>query len=181
MHNFDNTDGYFPVALMQATDGNFYGTTAGIDNEVNGSIFQMTPSGNLTTLYKFDGTDGTGPIGLIQDTNGVLYGVTDGGGDVACGYDPSYGCGTIFSFDIGLGPFVETVPNFGAVGAPVIILGNNFKDVKSVSFNGTPALFTVKSASEILTTVPTAAKTGTVTVADRNGNLLSNGPFKVTK
>jgi uncharacterized repeat protein (TIGR03803 family) len=181
LHNFDNTDGYFPVGLMQATDGNFYGTTAGIDNEDTGSIFQMTPQGNITTLHTFDGTDGINPIMLIQDTNGVIYGATAGGGDVSCGYDPSYGCGTIFSLDIGLGPFVKTIPNLGAVGAPIIILGNNFKDVKSVSFHGTAALFTVKSASEILTTVPTGATTGTVTVTDHNGTFLSNVPFRVTK
>lgn len=181
LHNFDNTDGYNPVGLMQATDGNFYGTTGGINNEDTGSIFEMTPAGNITTLHQFDGTDGTNPIMMIQDTNGVFYGVAAGGGDVTCSYDPSYGCGTIFSLDVGLGPFVETVPNLGAAGAPVIILGTNLKDVKSVSFNGAAAQFTVKSASEILTVVPTKAKTGTVKVTYRGGTLLSNVPFTVTK
>ena len=118
---------------------------------------------------------------LIQDTNGALYGVTGGGGNGSCGYDPLFGCGTIFSLDVGLGPFVKTVPNGGAVGATVIILGSNLDDVKSVSFNGTAAQFTVKSVSEILTTVPTGATTGTVSVTDRNGTLLSNVRFTVTK
>jgi uncharacterized repeat protein (TIGR03803 family) len=180
LHNFNGSDGYFPGLLMQATDGNFYGTTAGIDDEANGSIFQMTPAGDIKTLHKFDGIDGTTPNMLIQHTNGVLYGVTAGGGDVSCGYDPSYGCGTIFSLDVGLGPFVETVPNLGAVGTPVIILGTNLKGVKSVSFNGTEAKFKVKSTSEILTTVPTGATTGTVKVTDSNGTLLSNVPFTLT-
>lgn len=62
----------------------------------------------------------------------------------------------------------------------MIILGTNLKDVKSVSFSGTAAQFTVKSTSEILTTVPTGAATGTVTVTDRNGTLLSIVPFTVT-
>jgi uncharacterized repeat protein (TIGR03803 family) len=181
LHNFDNTDGYNPVGLIQATDGNFYGTTGGIDNEINGSIFQMTPAGNVTTLHKFVGTDGATPIMLIQHTNGLLYGVTGGGGDGSCSYDPSYGCGTIFSLDVGLGSFVEAVPNRGAVGASVIILGTNFEGVKSVSFNGTGAPFTVKSSSEILTTVPLGARTGKVTVADSNGTLRSNVQFTVTK
>jgi uncharacterized repeat protein (TIGR03803 family) len=181
LHNFDNTDGYNPIGLIQAKGGNFYGTTGGIDNEDNGSIFRMTPAGNVTTLHKFDGTDGTNPIMLIQDTNGALYGVTGGGGNGSCGYDPLFGCGTIFSLDVGLGPFVKTVPNGGAVGATVIILGSNLDDVKSVSFNGTAAQFTVKSISEILTTVPTGATTGTVSVTDHNGTLLSNVRFTVTK
>lgn len=181
LHNFDNTDGYNPVNLIQATDGNFYGTTGGINNEGTGSIYRMTATGTITTLHTFDGADGTTPTTLIQDTNGVLYGVTGGGGDVSCGYDPSYGCGTIFSLDVGLGPFVETVPTRGAVGASVIILGSNLEEVQSVSFNGTAAQFTVKSASEILTTVPEGAKTGTVRVTDNSGTLLSNVRFTVTE
>jgi uncharacterized repeat protein (TIGR03803 family) len=49
-------DGSSPgSSLIQATDGNFYGTTAaggtGLDN--NGTIFEITPAGGLTTLYDF--------------------------------------------------------------------------------------------------------------------------------
>jgi uncharacterized repeat protein (TIGR03803 family) len=180
LHNFDGTDGYFPVGLMQATDGNFYGTTVGVDHEGNGSVFQMTPAGNLTILHKFNGTDGLLPTMLIQDTNGTLYGVTSGGGDVYCAYDPSYGCGTVFSLDVGLSPFVATVPAVGPVGAPVTVLGTNLKGVKSVKFNGVAAQFKTKYGSEILTTVPAGATTGTVTVTGRDGTLVSNVPFTVT-
>ncbi len=180
LHDFDGTDGYFPGGLIQGTDGNLYGTTAGVDNEINGSIFQLTPTGNLTMLHKFNGTDGLSPVMLIQDTNGMLYGVTSGGGDVYCAYDPLYGCGTIFSLDVGLGPFVKTVPAVGPVGAPVTILGTNLKGVKSVKFNGVAAQVETKYGSEILTTVPAGATTGTVSVTDRNGTLVSNVPFTVT-
>lgn len=181
LHNFDGTDGNFPNGLIQATDGNFYGTTGDIDNEAGGSIFKMTSAGNVTTLHKFVGTDGATPIMLIQHTNGLLYGVTGDGGKGSCSFDPSTGCGTIFSVNDRLGPFVETVPNRGAVGALVIILGTNFEGVKSVSFNGIGAKFTVKSNSEILTTVPLGAATGKVTVVDSNGTLRSNLQFTVTK
>src|ERR1700722_9360379 len=180
LHDFDGTDGYFPFGLMQATDGNFYGTTAGVDNEINGSIYQMTPAGNLTMLHKFDGTDGLSPAMLIQETNGTLYGVTSGGGDMYCAYDPSYGCSTIFSLEVGLGPFVKTVPAVGSVGTPVTILGTNLKGVKSVKFNGVAAHFKTASGSEILTTVPAGATTGTVTVTELDGTLLSNIRFRVT-
>jgi len=180
LHNFDGTDGYLPVGLMQATDGNFYGTTVGVDNQINGSIFQMTPAGNLTMLHKFNGTDGLSPVMLIQDTNGTLYGVTSGGGNVYCAYDPSYGCGTVFSLDVGLSPFVETVPAVGPIGAPVTILGTNLIGVKSVKFNGVSSQLQSKSSSEILTTVPAGATTGTITLTDRDGTLVSNVPFTVT-
>jgi uncharacterized repeat protein (TIGR03803 family) len=131
-------------------------------------------------LHKFNGTDGLSPVMLIQDTNGTLYGVTSGGGNVYCAYDPSYGCGTIFRLDVGLGPFVETVSAVGPIGASVTILGTNLIGVKSVKFNGVAAHFQTKYGSEILTTVPAGATTGTITVTDSDGTLVSNVPFTVT-
>lgn len=181
LHNFLGTDGYGPVGLIQATDGNFYGTTAyGGADGIDGTIFQMTPTGTVTTIHSFNHADGDNPTMLFQNTNGMLYGITGGGGYYYCYYDQSYGCGTIFSLDVGLDPFVTTLPNVGSVGAPVIILGTKLKGIKSVSFNGTAAKFTVNSNSEIRTTVPVGATTGTVTVTGRDGTLLSNMPFTVT-
>ena len=51
------TDGDFPDALVQATDGNFYGTTEGGGTNNSGTIFKITPSGALTTLHTFDNID----------------------------------------------------------------------------------------------------------------------------
>ena len=180
LHDFNGTDGYWPFGLMQATDGNFYGTIAVVGNQTNGALYQLTPAGDLTILHQFNGTDGLGPVMLIQHTNGMLYGITQGGGDVYCAYDPSFGCGTIFSLDVGLSSFVKTVPAVGPVGAHVIILGTNLNGVASVTFNGVPAHFQTKSGSEIVTTVPVGATTGTVSVTDSNGTLVSNIPFTVT-
>lgn len=79
-------DGSLPTAgLVQASNGNFYGTTAfGGANGDTGTIFEMTPSGQLTTLYNFCSqtfcTDGTHPhAGLLQGSDGNLYGTTAGG------------------------------------------------------------------------------------------------------
>jgi hypothetical protein len=52
------------------------------------------------------------------------------------------------------GPFVETLPASGKVGAAVIILGNNQTDASSVTFSGTPAMFIVLSVPKIQTTMP---------------------------
>jgi uncharacterized repeat protein (TIGR03803 family) len=180
----DCTDGSTPYAgLIQATDGNLYGTTfAGGANTDScnggcGTIFKITTSGHLTTLYSFCAksacTDGSAPQGgLVQHTNGILYGTTYYGG--------TDGLGTVFSLSVGLGPFVETLPASGTVGASVIILGTNLTGATKVSFNGTAAKPTVISSTEIKATVPAGATTGTVTVTTPSGTLKSSVPFVVT-
>ena len=180
LHSFEQTDGDNPVSnLVQGTDGNFYGTASYGGKYPNfGTVFKITPSGKFTTLQNFDSTDGSYPYaGLIQATNGKFYGATFAGGtSTAC----SYGCGTVFSLSVGLGPFVETLPNSGEVGAAIRILGTDLTGATSVSFNGTAAKFKVVSNSEIETNVPSGATTGTVEVTTKN-TLKSNVVFRVTK
>lgn len=70
---------------MQATDGNFYGTTllgdTGICNGGCGVIFKMTSAGQFTVLHNFTNTDGNHPYGpIIQASDGNLYGTTRYGG-----------------------------------------------------------------------------------------------------
>jgi uncharacterized repeat protein (TIGR03803 family) len=174
-------DGAAPAAgVVEGTDGNFYGTTAGGGTgssacpvlEGCGTAFMITPDGVLTTLYLFEKTDGDDPrAGLVQATNGTFYGTTfeDGPG----------GNGTIFSISTGLGPFVQTVPTIGAVGSTVMILGTDLTGATSVTFNGEAADFKVVSATEITTTVPSGATAGTVEVTTPKGTLKSF-PFTVS-
>jgi uncharacterized repeat protein (TIGR03803 family) len=191
LYSFHGADGSIPEAgLLQATDGNFYGTTedGGASNACVtgiygcGTVFKISPEGKLTTLHNFCPevycTDGAGPeAGLIQATDGNLYGSTTSGGDLTCD-DPS-GCGTVFSLAVGLGPFVETNPTSGVVGASVIILGNNLTGATHVAFNGKAATFKVISSTEITTTVPTGATTGKVSVKTPSRTLTSNVKFRV--
>jgi uncharacterized repeat protein (TIGR03803 family) len=176
------TDGAAPFAgLIEATDGNLYGTTAGGGTYGGGTIFKISPGGKLTTLHSFcsqtNCTDGESPLaGLVQATDGTFYGTTSGGGtDTNC----LFGCGTAFSLSVGLGPFVETIPTSRQVGAAVTILGSDLIGTTSVSFNGTAATFTVLSATGISTVVPTGATTGPVQVVTPSGTLTSNVNFRV--
>ncbi len=83
------TDGDHPWAgLVQGSDGNFYGTTYEGGAYGNGTVFEITPAGALTTLHDFNGTDGANPLAvLVQATDGNFYGTTSGG---------AYGAGTVF-------------------------------------------------------------------------------------
>ena len=171
------TDGEAPHAgLVQATNGDFYGTTFKGGANGAGTVFKITLSATLTTLYSFCSqggcTDGKSPVaGLLQATNGDFYGTTADGG--------ANNDGTIFSLSVGLGPFVKTQPTSGNVGAAVKILGTNLTGATSVSFNGTAAVFTVVSPSLITTTVPAGASSGKVQVVTPSGTLSSNASFRV--
>jgi len=89
LHSFDSTDGAAPSGVVQATNGDFYGTTSSGGPYTDGTVFNITPSGTLTTLHSFAETDGAEPIaGLVQGTDGNFYGTTLGGGN--------QGAGTVF-------------------------------------------------------------------------------------
>lgn len=180
-------EGAGPESLVQGNDGNFYGITTFGGGSTNylcrrggcGTIFEITPSGQLTTLYNFcsqaNCTDGRAPTSLMQGTDGILYGTTGQGG---CPNGKT-GCGTVFSLSLKLGPFVKANPAFGKVGYNISILGNNLTGTTSVTFNGKPATFTVKSGSFIKATVPTGATTGRIEVSTPSGTLSSNIDFQV--
>jgi uncharacterized repeat protein (TIGR03803 family) len=164
-------DGQSPRApLIQANDGNFYGTTSS-------TIFELTAGGVLTTLLSFAGSDAQISGGLLQATSGIFYGTTPLGGNLAC--DHHNGCGTVFSLNTGLGPFVSFVNGFGRIGQTGGILGQGFTGTTGVSLNGIPASFTVESDTFIKATVPVGATTGYVTVTTPSGVLTSNVPFHV--
>jgi uncharacterized repeat protein (TIGR03803 family) len=81
LHIFDGTDGYDAYGgLIQATDGNLYGTTLLGGANDDGTVFKITPGGTFTKLHNFNGTDGKWPQGVVQATDGNLYGTTYYGG-----------------------------------------------------------------------------------------------------
>ena len=84
LHSFNGADGNSPEgALVQGSDGNFYGTTPLGGAHAKGTVFKIDSSGNLTTLHSFSGfpTDGAAPIGaLVQGSDGNFYGTTASGG-----------------------------------------------------------------------------------------------------
>ena len=79
--------------LCLANDGNLYGVTQDGGAYGAGTVFQIAPSGTLTTLVQFENYNGANPAAaLIQGSDGFLYGTTQNGG--------SLGNGTIFRFSL---------------------------------------------------------------------------------
>ena len=101
-------DGNWPVgSIVQAADGSFYGTTSTGGTHGLGTLFKITPTGTLTTLYSFcapgNCVDGREPGGgLVQGRNGSFYGTTmlggfNGGGTVF-EINPAGKLTTLYSF-----------------------------------------------------------------------------------
>jgi uncharacterized repeat protein (TIGR03803 family) len=98
LHSFSGKDGSTPYAgLFQSLQGiihkplgDFWGTTSsgGVNGE--GTLFTISFSGKLDTLYNFcqakDCTDGASPYaGVVMDNTGAVWGVTSGGGSANLG------------------------------------------------------------------------------------------------
>jgi uncharacterized repeat protein (TIGR03803 family) len=224
LHSFDGTHGFSPYApLVQASDGNFYGTTYNGGNN-DGVVFEVTPAGVFTDLHDFDlSQDGGDPLSaLVQGTNGFLYGTTIHGGTFNTGTiysialgggsfnalynfdgtsaataetgltqhtngsfyaDTAWGgsdnLGTLYSFNLGLSPFVRLVTTSARAEKTVEILGQGFTGTTAVSFNGTAATFHIVSNTYLTVLVPNGATSGFVTVATPSGDLESNQAFRV--
>jgi uncharacterized repeat protein (TIGR03803 family) len=86
------SDGRNPQSgLLQASDGNFYGTTWAGGAGDAGTVFRITPAGVETVLYSFPLSrelDTASPSGLSQGADGDLYGTAGAGG--------ANGFGTVF-------------------------------------------------------------------------------------
>jgi len=76
---FNDDNGNYPSHIIRGSDGNFYGTTlTGPPPYRAGTIFEITPGGDLTTIYTFGSSDGTQPNWLVQDASGNFFGTTEG-------------------------------------------------------------------------------------------------------
>jgi uncharacterized repeat protein (TIGR03803 family) len=80
LHDCQQATGTTPTgAMVQATDGNFYGTMVAGGSSGKGVIFRLSPEGDYTVIHHF--TSLSTPLGdLMQATDGFLYGTAQFGG-----------------------------------------------------------------------------------------------------
>ena len=191
------------VTLIQATDGNFYGTTYGggtdgnsCDNYVHcgGTIFKITPSGSFTSLYTFCSStgcpDGRSPqAGLVQAKDGNFYGTTYGGGTNGLGtvfrFTPSGVLTTLHSF---CNPPYTCSPNDGAGPVGTLIQASNGA-LYGTTNAGTLFKITLKGVFSLLYTFPATSinasllqvSNGAIYGATYTGGAYSHGSvFKTT-
>ena len=164
LHSFNGADGSFPNGMVQATDGNFYGT--GQEGGANGAgtFFKMTRSGTLTTLYNFcsqtNCTDGGGPSSApVQAADGNFYGTTFGGGT-------GQGGGTVYKITP-KGAFTTLVTMGGSpAGALIQATDGNFYGTGARS--GTVFKMTTSGSLTTLGVVGLYAYAGLVQATDGN-------------
>ncbi len=178
LYNFGGTltDGLNPNGgLKLGTDGNFYSSTQNGGTTGGGTLFKITPAGAYTQLYSFPQVNGSTEAPLaapVQQTGGSFYGVTTVGG--------TNGRGSIYTLDMGLGPFITFVRATGGVGQTVQILGTGLTGTTGVTFNSIFATsFTVQSDTYMTAVVPSGATTGPVVVTTPTGPLTSNVSFRI--
>jgi uncharacterized repeat protein (TIGR03803 family) len=107
LHQFSGPpDGSFPLATMiQASDGNLYGTTTQGGPNNWGTVYRVTPEGVYTQIAAF-GTDspefqGAYPEGpLLQASDGYLYGTTIAFSGWRNQHRCSHTCGAVFRMSL---------------------------------------------------------------------------------
>ena len=181
IHQFQHPEVGFPDRMIEASDGNLYGTTDGeYHTGYNGysTIFRLNPAtAQFETVFSMkDARLAECPCQLVQGSDGKIYGAATDGGE--------YGGGTIFVLDAGLPPPKPQLglinPNAAAVGQQVLLWGRNLLGTTAVSFNGTPATsFGVPSSQGVWVTVPAGSTTGPVTVTTPNGSFTTTDSFTV--
>ena len=124
----------------------------------------------------------TSPVTYVHDQGGRLVGVVDPTNAATYKYDAVGNITSISRYAATTISIIQITPGSGAAGTKVLIYGTAFSPTASqntVTFNGTPAVVSSSTATQIVTTVPAGATTGTVQVVSPSGTATSNTPFSV--
>ncbi len=160
---------------MQA-NGNFYGTTEAGGPNAFGTVFEIMPTGQLTTLYGFDLTNGAYPEGgLIQASNGNLYGMTSFGGNRLGGI--VFSLPPVITLSCPTGTAQVGIAYASALTASGGVAPYTF----SITSGALPPGLTLNTSTGAITGTPTTAGiyNFTAQVVDLKGNT-ATGSFSIT-
>jgi len=195
-------DGDTPYAgLLQATDGNFYGTSA-FGGAINGgTLFRLSTglgpfvetlptSGKVgttviilgtnltgTTKVSFDGTAATFTIASSSEIETTVPAGAKTGAVRVTTPSGTLDSNLIFKVTPQIKRFN---PLSGAIGTQVVITGVSLRQTTKVTIGGKAASFTVNSDTQVTATVPTGAKTGKIVITTPGGTATSATSFTVT-
>ena len=128
-------------------------------------------------------TTESGPVNYVYDSLGRLVAVIGSSGDAAVyNYDAVGNILSIQRIAATQLSVISFTPAKGIQGASITIYGTGFSTAasqNSVSFNGTSATVVSSTANQILTSVPTGATTGPITVTAPAGSATSSSSFTV--
>jgi hypothetical protein len=163
--------GYDQIVVCTSGNVNLASATLSLSSSFTGNqgtIFTIIDNQDPTTAIQ--GTFAGLSEGAVVSVNGRAYQISYVGGtgnDVTLTvYDPA----TVTSF----------TPTIGKTGTPVVITGSNFTNVSQVSFNGTvQPTYTVNSPTQITTTVPSGATTGTISITTIAGTATSSSSITI--
>src|ERR1700719_107731 len=204
LYNFDNTHGATPqVALIQHTNGILYGDTESGDTHGGGVFYSLnigaaefaklqTLSGKVGTQLSILGQGFTGSTAVsfggvnatkftvVSDTYLTASVPTGGKTGTVTVVRPSGSLNSIQQFKVT--PTVSSIsPTSGPIGTVVTVTGTGLTQTTKVTIGGVKATtFTVKSDSSVSVTIPTACKTGKITVTTNGGSATSASSFNVT-
>lgn len=123
------------------------------------------------------------PLTYVYDALGRLVGVVDGtGASAVYVYDAVGNLLSIERHSSATVSIVQFTPSSGAIGASVTIYGTGFSPTpgqNTVTFNGTAATITSSTTTQLVTTVPAGATSGTIAVTTPSGSAAGTTPFVV--
>jgi len=149
------------------------------------TVFNPAPGGGTsnTRTFTISGSPVTGAVSYVYDRLGRLGAVVDHDGNAAIyTYDAVGNLLSIARQGPSAVSIVDTSPGPGTVGSTVTINGVGFSPTpgnNTVTFNGTPAVVTASTPTQITTTVPAGATSGTIVVTTSGGSGSSTIPFTV--
>ncbi|MBK8724747.1 MAG: immunoglobulin domain-containing protein [Holophagaceae bacterium] len=161
--------GLVPVINSFSPGSGMAGTSVTVNGAAFYSLTSVAFNGASATFSVLSPTQLTATVPGGATTGPITATNAAGTGTSAASFSVSFPVPTITALNPGAGP----------VGTSVTISGTNFSGATAVKFNGTSATFTVNSGTQISTTVPVGATTGTVSVQTAGGTATSPAPFTV--